>query len=83
MSYLTTHPGTHAARAHRAQIVAEAVVSAYINEITPTQPPHGRARIRHSRADSSPRTVSRSPLTGRARIRAVRPQHREALQVGA
>jgi hypothetical protein len=41
MSYLTTiNPGRRAAGTHRAQIVAEAVVSAYINEIT-----HG-ARLR-------------------------------------
>jgi hypothetical protein len=55
MSYLTTNPGRRAAGAHRTQIVAEAVVSAYINELTPTQHRRERARIRH-RDDA--RTVS-------------------------
>jgi hypothetical protein len=81
MSYLTTNPGARAAVAHRAQIVAEAVVSAYINEITPTQPRRERARSRHSCTDSTSRTISRAPLT-RARSRAVRPRHRNALQLG-
>jgi hypothetical protein len=83
MSYLTTNLGRRAARADRAQIVAEAVVSAYINEITPTQHRRERARIRHSCTDSTPRTISRAPLTARARSRAVRPRHRNALQLGA
>jgi hypothetical protein len=83
MSHLTTNPDRRAAGAHRAQIIAEAVVSAYINEITPTQHRRERARIRHSGTDSSPRTISRAPLTAPARSRAVRPRHRHALQLGA
>jgi hypothetical protein len=83
MSYLTTNPGRRAARAHRAQIVAAAVVSAYINEITPTQHRRERARIRYGCTDSTPRTTSRVPLTARARSRAARPRHRNALQLGA
>jgi hypothetical protein len=55
MSQLTTTPTS----AHRAQIVAEAVVSAYINEITPTPQPHERVRVRLG----GPR---RSVATGRA-----------------
>ena len=62
MSYLTTNPGGRAAGAHRPRIVAEAVVSAYINEITPTQHRRDRAHIRHSRTDLSPRTNSRASL---------------------
>jgi len=83
MSYLTTSPGRRSAGAHRAQIVAEAVVSAYINEITPTQHRRERARIRHRCVDSSPRTISRTPLTARAHSRAVRPRHRNTLSLGA
>ncbi len=74
MSYLTTNPGGRAAKAHRAQIIAEAVVLAYINEITPRQHRRERARIRHSCTNSTPRTISRAPLTARARSRAVRPR---------
>jgi hypothetical protein len=83
MSYLTTNPGRRAARVHRAQIVAEAVISAYINEITPTQHRRERARIRNSHTDSSPRTISRAPLSARTRSRAVRPRHRNALQLAS
>jgi hypothetical protein len=83
MSHLTTNPRTRAAGAHRAQIVAEAVVSAYINEITPTQHRRERARIRHNCTDSTPPTISRAPLTAPARSRAVRARHRDALQLGA
>jgi hypothetical protein len=81
MSYLTTNPNRSAAGAHRAQIVAEAVVSAYINEITPTQHRRERARIRQSCPDSSPRIISRTPLTARSHSRAARPRHRNALQL--
>lgn len=83
MSCLTTNPSKRAAGAHRAQIVAEAVVSAYINEITPTQHRRERARTRHSCADSSPRTIARAPLAARARSRGVRPRYQNALQPSA
>ena len=66
MSHLTTS----ATSAHRAQIVAEAVVSAYLNDITPTTRRHDRARNRHDCADTSPRTV-RSPLTARRHVLAL------------
>jgi hypothetical protein len=39
--------------------MAEAVVSAYINEIAPAEHVRERARIRHSRTDSSPRAIAR------------------------
>jgi hypothetical protein len=83
MSHPTTNPPTRAAGAHRAQVIAEAVVSAYINEITPTQHRREHARIRHSCTDSSPPTISRAPLTARARSRAVRPRRRNAVRLGA
>jgi hypothetical protein len=70
MSYLTTNPASRATSARRAQIVAETIVSAYINEITPTQRPRERAHARHGSADSSPRAIARSPLAARARGRA-------------
>jgi hypothetical protein len=78
---LTTSPGRRAAGAHRAQIVAEAVVSAYINEITPARHRHERARIDHSCVESSPSVISRAPLTARARSRAVRPRRGNAWQI--
>ena len=83
MSHLTTNPSSRAAGTHRAQIVAEAVVSAYINEITPTQHRRERARIRHSCTDSSPRVISHAPLTARARSHALRSRHAHALPLGA
>jgi hypothetical protein len=79
MSLLTASPTT----AHRAQIVAEAVVSAYINEISPTERQRERARARHSRPEPSPRTISRTTLAARARRRALSPRRRTALELGA
>jgi hypothetical protein len=84
MSHLTTtNPASRATRAHRAQIVAEAVISAYINEMTPTERPRERARPRHSCTDSAPRAIARTPLAGRARGRTLAPRRRTALQLGA
>jgi hypothetical protein len=80
MSSLTTNPTT---TAHRAQIVAEAVVSAYINEISPTGRRHERARARHSCPETSPKTTSRTVLAARARRRALAPRRRTALELGA
>jgi hypothetical protein len=72
MSHLTPTPGRPAAGAHRARIVADAVVSAYLNEITPASPRRNRAR--------TPRDCAgRSPLTARARGRAVGPRRRTSL----
>ena len=76
MSYVTANPGSRHGGAHRAQIVADAVISAYINEITPSQHRRERARIGHGRTDSSPGAISRGSLTARARSRAVRAPHR-------
>jgi hypothetical protein len=83
MSHLTTNPRRRDAGAHRAQIVTDAVVSAYINEITPTQHRREPTRIRHSSTDTSPPTISRAPLTARAHSHAVRRRHRNALQINA
>ncbi len=87
MSSLTTNT---ARGARRAQIVAEAVVSAYINEITATERPRERARARADApasqgcAEPSPAAISRrSPLASRSRGRpfaARRPA--AALEVG-
>ena len=38
MSSLTSNPATLAPSPHRVRITTEAVLSAYIREITPTQP---------------------------------------------
>jgi hypothetical protein len=83
MSNLTTNPASRATSAHRAQIVAEAVISAYINEITPTERPRPRARPRHSCADSAPRAIARTPPAARARTRTLAPRCRIAVELGA
>jgi hypothetical protein len=67
MSYLTTDPASRATSTYRAQIVAEAVVSAYINEITPAERSRERARARHSCTGAAPRAFARSRLAARAR----------------
>ncbi len=79
MSHLTTNPATGA---RRAQIIAEAVVSAYLNDITPTTRRRDRATHR-GRADVSPRTTARSPLAARSRDHAVARRRRATLQLGA
>ncbi len=73
MSVLPKSPASPAIRPHRAQIVAEAVVSAYINEISPADGPHARDRARQSRSDSSPRIIPRSLRNARPRNRALQP----------
>jgi hypothetical protein len=75
----TTNPTTSA---HRAQIVAEAVVSAYIHEITPTKRrrDHTRARQGHT---EPPRTIARSPLAAQRHSRAAAPRRRTVLELGA
>jgi hypothetical protein len=81
MSSLTTNP---ASSAHRAQIVAEAVVSAYIHEIAPTDRRRERARARARQGcTESPRTIARSPLAARTHSRALAPRRRTALELGA
>jgi hypothetical protein len=83
MSSLTTNPAGRATANHRAQIVAEAVVSAYIHEIAPPQRPRERAGARRSCAQSSPRAIARTPLAARTRRRALAPGRRAALELGA
>jgi hypothetical protein len=70
MFSLTTNPAGRATSTHRAQIVAEAVVSAYIHEISGSE--HRRERDRHSCEESSPTAIARSPLAVRRRNRARR-----------
>jgi hypothetical protein len=71
MPQLTTKPVRRARRVHRAQIVAEAVVSAYLNDITPAaQRPREGARVAPRCSEASPRASARSPLAKR-----VRPRH--------
>jgi hypothetical protein len=81
MPILTTNPAGRAASTHRAQIAVEAVISAYIHEITPSKRPNGRCRGRHSCTQSSPRAIDRSPLNARSRSRALAPRRRTALQL--
>ena len=81
MSSLTTNPASSAA-GHRAQIVAEAVVSAYLREITPPR----RARVRAGTPNTCPgsmRAAGRTHLTARGRTRAPAPRRRAALELGA
>ena len=58
-------PATNCANsARRARLVAEAVVSAYIHEITPTQPPRVRTSARSHGFANSPKRLDRSPRRG-------------------
>jgi hypothetical protein len=77
MSSLTTNPASPAvaspavaspAAGHRAQIVAEAVVSAYLREITPPRRARVRAGVRDT-CPGSPRVTGRTPLTAWTRTR--------------
>jgi hypothetical protein len=83
MSNLTTNHASRVTSAHRVQLVAEAVVSAYIHEISPTEPPRGRDRARQSCTKSSPSAIARSPLAARQRGRALAPERRTRLELGA
>jgi hypothetical protein len=77
MSSLTTNPASPAvvrpAAGHRAQIVAEAVVSAYLREITPPRRARVRAGVR-DRCPGSARVAGRTPLTARTRTRTLAPR---------
>jgi hypothetical protein len=73
MSSVVTKP---AASAHRAQIVAEAVESAYIREIAAAPRRQVRAR---SDCIESPRTIARPALGEHARTRALVARRRPAL----
>lgn len=57
MSSLTTNPARRATSAHRTQIVAEAVVSAYIHEITPTERRRNRLASARAFLTQSPRVA--------------------------
>ena len=65
---MSSHAANSATSAHRAQIVAEAVVSAYIHEITPSHSGRTRGRAGHGHSESSRATARRSP-TARAHRR--------------
>jgi len=82
MSSPTTNP---ASSVHRAQIVAEAVISAYIHEIAAPERrrERARARTRDDCTESSPRAIAPSPLASRARRRAPAPRRRPAFELGA
>lgn len=82
MSSLTTNPARSAAASHRAHIVAEAVVSAYIHEITPPRRARARADVRRTCPPSS-RAVGRTPRTARGRSRPLAPRRRTAVELGA
>lgn len=82
MSSLTTNPALPAATSHRARIVAEAVVSAYIHEIVPRRSARARAGVRVT-CPPSPGAVRRTALTARPRTRAHTPRRRAAHEFGA
>lgn len=72
MATNTTNPTRRATSAHRTQIVTEAVISAYIHEISPTERPRAGAGARHGRMEFSPRAIatpSRRGQLGRVRSR--------------
>lgn len=79
MSSLVTYPDT---ASHRAQVVAESVVSAYINEIASPARPRRRARNRPTGARSQT-AVAHQPLAARNRRRAPAPRRQAALELGA
>jgi hypothetical protein len=82
MSSLTTNPARRAVSARRALIAAEAVVSAYLNELAPTER-RGREQISHHCTDLSRRSIARAPRTARSRTRVAGPRRRTALTLGA
>jgi len=50
MPNLTINPAGRSAAGHRARIVSEAVVSAYLREITPSRRPPMRPAVRPGRS---------------------------------
>jgi hypothetical protein len=81
MSSLITNPTSPAVASHRDHIVAEAVISAYIREITPSRRPTARAGVRHTCPPSL--RAGRGPLSPRARNRPHTPRRRAALELSA
>jgi hypothetical protein len=81
MSSLITNPATATAiptSTYRAQTLAEAVVSAYIHEITPSW--RARASVRHT-CSPAPRVVGRASVTARLRTGRVAPRRGSALEL--
>ncbi len=76
MSSLNSPSPTNSSR--RAQIATEAVVSAYIREITPSRRPRG---VRQARPPSV--RAGRTPLSARARTRQHAPGRRAGGALGA
>ena len=74
-------PITNPAR-HRAQMVAEAVVSAYIHEIAQPQRPRERGDVHLDRA-AAPRPVLSSPPRARPRRRTLGARRQHALELVA
>ena len=79
MSNVTTHP---ARGTRRAQIVAEAVVSAYIHEIAPSERPRERTRARRGCAET-PKAFTRSADAARTPRRQFALRRRAAAELGA
>jgi hypothetical protein len=77
MSQFATNPDRAASSSHRAQVVAEAVVSAYIDEIA-------RPGRRQHRAATAPSHTATRPRPAAARRRAPRRRHGPlAVELGA
>jgi hypothetical protein len=77
MSHFATNPDRAASADHRAHVVAEAVVSAYIDEIA-------RSGRRQHRATCAPADTTTRPKPAAARSRALRRRHRRvAVELGA
>lgn len=80
MSNLTTSPVRQTTRTHRTQIVAEAVVSAYIHEIAPIDHHRHRVRSHHRATESPPRATADSRSVPHHGSRTHAPRRRAALQ---
>lgn len=64
MSSITTSPISRTVSARRAQVLAESVISGYINELSPRRRGRGEAHAPEPLADSAPAAAGRSEPTG-------------------
>jgi hypothetical protein len=83
MSCLTTNPASRATSADRAQIVAEAVVSAYIHEIASAERLRKHGSASHNCMKFSPVAIARPRPAARECGRMLAPRRRTALALEA
>lgn len=82
MPNLITNPTGRSAAGQRAHIVSEAVVSAYLREITPSRPAPARAAVRRG-CPPGLRAAGRTTPAARGRPGSLAPRRRAALEVAA